>query len=267
MKDRAAWIAFCLNVDLYPSKNVLLQDEIISRAFNEEDTDISVKKRKRALAENLGIEMDIADDEIEEVLPVAQNHDDEDADHDAEESAVYEEEESSPAATSQYDRGVKPTLPLLLQLDQVLTQRILLILIDYVEENDLSSSTSEWIYALLTRVEKPLHRDVVASLRQLFRRCCKLRAQLVVDEGNPAFDESLASLNLIIAITGNYFGQNESIKEYFVEQAAQHSNTSDVETNLMDDDDEEEDGEVDEGDELAGYDDNGNRLTKFGRLG
>lgn len=44
-------------------------------------------------------------------------------------------------------------------------------------------------------------------LRQLYRRCAQLRSELC-DEAQ-GFRESLATLNILIAITGSYFGQGE----------------------------------------------------------
>lgn len=262
MKDRAGWIAFCLDVDLSPSKEVIQQDLAVATAEDSEDADISVKKRKRELAQNLGIAMDAEDGEVpENEIQEASMDVVDDPDVDGEASPQSDDDdEAIPVAptTWTFDRGVKPTLPLLLQLDQVLTQRILLYLIDYVEESGLPSAASEWIYALLTRVEKPLHRDVVAALRQLFRKCCKLRAGLI-DENNEAFDDSLASLNLLIAITGNYFGQNETLQSYFSDRKTDNEETNDDGANDMQEDD---DAEID--DEMMGYD--GDRPSKLTRL-
>ena len=66
------------------------------------------------------------------------------------------------------------------------------------------------MYGLLARLEKPLYRETVASIRQLYRRCCYLRYHLVpqdyIFEGQELSDQltsELAILNTIIAITGN----------------------------------------------------------------
>eukprot|EP01033_Poteriospumella_lacustris_P004499 gene4499-3216_t len=229
MKDRAGWIAFCLNIDLSLSQDVIQQDLAVAFAGDSEDADISIKKRKRELAENLGIAMDAEDGEVPE--------------NDAPEASMDVVEEPDVDG----------------ELDQVLTQRILLYLIDFVEEHGLRSTVSEWIYALLTRVEKPLHRDVVAALRQLFRRCCKLRAELIEDN-NETFSETLASLNLLIAITGNYFGQNEALQSYFSDRKLDEGD-NDGGDDMQDDDDAEADEDVNE---MLGYD--GDRPSKLTRL-
>lgn len=74
---------------------------------------------------------------------------------------------------------MKPTTRLLLQFDQVMTQRVLVYQIDWLEQcSCLNSHHAEWLYALLIRVEKPIHRDIEASIRQLYRRLCCLRYEL-----------------------------------------------------------------------------------------
>jgi len=83
-----------------------------------------------------------------------------------------------------------------------------------------------WIYSLLARLEKPLYSETAALIRSLLRRCCELRVQLAnhmmeISKGTDidnidlcningvSYNVELASLNLIIVITGSYFGQAE----------------------------------------------------------
>lgn len=73
--------------------------------------------------------------------------------------------------------------------------------------NSLSSARGQWLYGLLARLEKPLDRNVASLVRQLYRRCSHLRASLALDSSS--FDLQIASLNVLIAITGSYFGQGE----------------------------------------------------------
>ena len=49
-------------------------------------------------------------------------------------------------------------------------------------------------------------QGAMASLRSLLRHCARLRAR-VTDANDPL----LSNLNIIIAITGGYFGQDESM--------------------------------------------------------
>lgn len=264
MKDLKGWIAFCLNIDMNSST---IQADSIQTNTDVEDADISVKKRKRELAESLGIDMAMDEVQDGDIVQETINADD-DANKDSNEEGERSDEEEDdgnvtvePSRSWQGARGVQPTVPLLLQFDQVLTQRVLLYIIDYVDEFSLSTTACEWIYALLTRVEKPLHRDAVAALRQLFRRCCKLRTQLTTFEiGTPMFEESLASLNLMIAITGNYFGQDESLQNYFSDTIAFKNETMDEENSEYED-------EESNMDEVSGYDGSSNRPIKLSRRG
>jgi hypothetical protein len=64
-----------------------------------------------------------------------------------------------------------------------------------------------WLYALLAKLEKPVHRDMCAILRQLLRICSHARAQLLPDALD--FNQKLASLNIFLLISGSYFGQGE----------------------------------------------------------
>ena len=98
----------------------------------------------------------------------------------------------------------------------------------FVSIRSLTPARGRWLYALLARTEKPLHRDTASSIRQLYRRCCALRYQLSLttgavplsssapvtsaeDDANTAvkFQNELASLNVLISICGSYFGQGE----------------------------------------------------------
>jgi Survival motor neuron (SMN) interacting protein 1 (SIP1) len=73
----------------------------------------------------------------------------------------------------------------------------------FESSGSLSTSRSRWIYALLARLETPVYQDTVAILRQLYRRCCLLRAGL----GKGEVEEQLARLNILIVLTGAFFGQ------------------------------------------------------------
>ncbi|KAL3674431.1 hypothetical protein V7S43_000384 [Phytophthora oleae] len=98
-----------------------------------------------------------------------------------------------------------PHLRLLLQFDQVLTRRLL----DYhaawlggEHVGQVSRARAVWIYALLARLDKPVHATVAATIRQILRRCWTLRCEL------EALSEiQLKSLNILIVIAGDFFGQ------------------------------------------------------------
>eukprot|EP00586_Coscinodiscus_wailesii_P023485 CAMPEP_0172520214 /NCGR_PEP_ID=MMETSP1066-20121228/291874_1 /TAXON_ID=671091 /ORGANISM="Coscinodiscus wailesii, Strain CCMP2513" /LENGTH=354 /DNA_ID=CAMNT_0013302935 /DNA_START=74 /DNA_END=1139 /DNA_ORIENTATION=- len=104
--------------------------------------------------------------------------------------------------------GHLPTTKLLLQMDQVMTRRVLLHHIDYICDGwCLTEKRLAWVYALLARLEKPLHRDDDALLRRFLRECCRERAKMT-ERG-----KVLASLNVIIAIVGVYFEQGTRVME------------------------------------------------------
>ena len=96
--------------------------------------------------------------------------------------------------------GHPPTTSLLLQLDQVLTRRLLHHHVHWVVESGrvLTPSRAGWVYALLARMERPWHRDECAAVRGLVRECCARRAGIRDDR------EGLAMLNLLIAVGGVY---------------------------------------------------------------
>uniref|UniRef100_M4C4K0 Gem-associated protein 2 n=1 Tax=Hyaloperonospora arabidopsidis (strain Emoy2) TaxID=559515 RepID=M4C4K0_HYAAE len=97
-----------------------------------------------------------------------------------------------------------PHLRLLLQFDQVLTRKLL----DYhaawlsEEMTSLSRARAVWMYALMARLDKPVHAAVAATIRQILRRCWTLRCELETPS-----EVQLKSLNVLIVITGDFFGQ------------------------------------------------------------
>jgi len=101
--------------------------------------------------------------------------------------------------------GHTPSVRLILQFDQILTRRLLSHLVAYFCDGWPTSTTRlSWIYALLARLEKPLHMEEQATLRNLIRECCKRRAQALHDH---SLREFLPALNLVIVIAAFYFNQ------------------------------------------------------------
>lgn len=70
-----------------------------------------------------------------------------------------------------------------------------------------------WLYALLAKIHRPLHPEVLAAIRLLLRYCAEKRANL--KEGSNDTAELLPRLNLLIAISGGYFGQDEQMAAMF----------------------------------------------------
>ncbi|KAH7488383.1 hypothetical protein PRIC1_007501 [Phytophthora ramorum] len=98
-----------------------------------------------------------------------------------------------------------PHLRLLLQFDQVLTRRLLDYHAAWLSDGDatpISRARAVWIYALLARLDKPVHASVAATIRQILRRCWTLRCELEAPT-----EIQLKSLNILIVISGDFFGQ------------------------------------------------------------
>ncbi|CAI5701148.1 unnamed protein product [Peronospora effusa] len=103
-----------------------------------------------------------------------------------------------------------PHLRLLLQFDQVLTRRLLDYHATWLSDEmmSLSRARAVWIYALLARLDKPVHAGVAATIRQILRCCWTLRCDLEAPS-----DLQLKSLNILIVITGDFFGQLHDLEE------------------------------------------------------
>ena len=182
LKDKNAWNKFCFGVEY-------IEAEVSSDSFSKKfllNDDIQLKK-KLLLTQVL----DCASDDG--------NKSDDSDDGRSEENAIGR------AISSTLWHGlanVSPSLSLMLQMDHVMTQRVLKYQVEWLEsECILTSQRTFWIYALLSRIEKPLHKDAVFLIRKLYKNCSKLRSLIKED------DVSLPDLNLLITITGIYFGQ------------------------------------------------------------
>lgn len=101
------------------------------------------------------------------------------------------------------EEGYAPTTSLIQQLDQVMVRRVIAHLVHYVEEGwyPCSGQRSQWLYSLLARLEKPVHRDDAAVLFGLLKVLTKARATWKNDR------KGLARLNVLITIVGIYFEQ------------------------------------------------------------
>ncbi len=108
------------------------------------------------------------------------------------------------------ENGYEPGVCLLLQMDQVMTRRVLSHLAYYVTFgwSITSGRRAEWIYALLARLEKPVHRDDAAVLFGLLKNLTVARSKINSTETNRC---NLAKLNVLIVIVGVYFEQGGSL--------------------------------------------------------
>mmetsp|Transcript_3141 Transcript_3141/g.7856 ORF Transcript_3141/g.7856 Transcript_3141/m.7856 type:complete len:165 (-) Transcript_3141:2217-2711(-) len=109
-----------------------------------------------------------------------------------------------------------PTLTLLLLSSQVSMARLFGRLVErFTGIPDYSSvpdSLPLWLYALAACLEKPLSADCESYFRSLFRHCSMLQTSLHCAHLQGA-DEIVAQLNVLMAVSGGYFGQDESLRE------------------------------------------------------
>ncbi|OQR96344.1 hypothetical protein THRCLA_07312 [Thraustotheca clavata] len=100
-------------------------------------------------------------------------------------------------------QSTAPHVNILLQMDQIMTRKLLHTMLHWIEEDaiNLSRLRGVWIYALLARLDKPLLAEMDACVRDIFRWCWKMR-NLV--------DGDVETLNVILCIC-SFFGQGEAI--------------------------------------------------------
>ncbi|KAM9787223.1 gem-associated protein 2 isoform X1 [Syngnathus typhle] len=100
--------------------------------------------------------------------------------------------------------GFPPFLSIVSRLSQSTVLTVLDILINWFEDRDFEPQLGHWLYALLAALEKPLLPEAHSSIRQLARRCARLRSQLASQD-----DDNLPALNLLICLVARYFEQND----------------------------------------------------------
>ena len=136
--------------------------------------------------------------------------------------------------------GHGPCTKLTCQFDQIIFRRLLSHHTHYISKRGmdvrrLSDKRAKWIYAILSRLEKPLHRDEASVLSELLRELCRLRYELGVDlsveqfegggsgsgDGNRSASvcervkEELERMNVLIALVGIYFEQCTDLEKLF----------------------------------------------------
>ncbi|CAL9059726.1 unnamed protein product [Musa banksii] len=98
-----------------------------------------------------------------------------------------------------------PTMSFLCRMDAVSRASTLRNYISMFESADvLSRDDCLWLFALSVVVDTPLDADMCSSMRCLLRKCLSLLAR----KSEP--DDEVAMLNILVAITGKYFGQSEN---------------------------------------------------------
>ena len=141
--------------------------------------------------------------------------------------------------------GHPPSTALLCQMDQVMVRRVLAHHVSYVCDGvdgdgdgdgdgeevggynhttyAMTTNRARWLYGLLARLAKPLHRDDAAMLRKLLRECCIRRAGMRVEgDGTTAgvggSQTVVSRLNTLIAVVGIYFEQGTTDELFSLQQ-------------------------------------------------
>lgn len=119
-------------------------------------------------------------------------------DEEEEENSVGSQVSENPVPTEGFD----PNTKLISQFDDILVRRVLSHHLHYIKEGyEISFNRGRWLYGLLARLQKPLHREEASSLIDLLRELCMIRKR------SNGGDESLKMLNTLIVIIGIYFEQ------------------------------------------------------------
>lgn len=180
MKDRSGWHVFCVG-DNEASGNA---GAYFDDDDDDDDSDENDKKNDTTKASSTGDE-----EAVEEEIP----------------------EWRRPGAIP--PEGHAPSVSVICQMDQVMIRRVLSHLSYYVREgwSPATPQKSAWIYSLLARLERPIHRDEAANLFGLLKKLTQLRATLKVhddDDATAGGDRAdLARLNVLVLLIGVYFEQ------------------------------------------------------------
>jgi survival of motor neuron protein-interacting protein 1 len=113
--------------------------------------------------------------------------------------------------------GYAPDTTLLLQMDQVMIRQLLTHLAHYSREGwHMTRQRGAWCYALLARLETPIHREQAVVFYNWLKALTAQRAKQDQDTKNQVrrttIAHCLASLNTVIAILGIFFEQGGGLE-------------------------------------------------------
>ncbi|XP_059317020.1 uncharacterized protein LOC132067733 [Lycium ferocissimum] len=113
-------------------------------------------------------------------------------------------ENSVPKSSPAGGFGNSPTLSVILRMDAVARVSMLRKRITALQSmTTLSRDDCLWLFALCVAVDTPVDADTCAALRSLLRKCASLRAD------KAKLDDEVIMLNMLVTISGRYFGQSE----------------------------------------------------------
>uniref|UniRef100_A0ACD5YQ47 Uncharacterized protein n=1 Tax=Avena sativa TaxID=4498 RepID=A0ACD5YQ47_AVESA len=100
---------------------------------------------------------------------------------------------------------IDPTLTMIRNMDAVSRATTLRNYTDMIQSfATLSRNDCLWLFALCVAVQPPLDAETCASLRSLLRKCATILA------AKTEMDDEVVMLNILMAISGRYFGQYEN---------------------------------------------------------
>jgi len=174
LKDRASWHLFCVG-ESEAQGNVGSYFDDDDENDGDEDETISLTNGEHTVEKSEAKE------------PTVENQ---------------EEEEEEEWLQKLPPTGYAPNASLLLQMDQVMVRRILSHLVYYSQEGwQMTGNRASWCYALLARLETPLHREQAVLLYNWLKALTAQRAK------GRLTAETLASLNIIITLVAIYLEQ------------------------------------------------------------
>lgn len=129
----------------------------------------------------------------------------------------------------QYDipkDGYEPSTQLLCQFDQIIIRKLLSHHLQFLTCGcSASVKRLKWIYAVLSRLEKPIHRDEASVLMALLREMCRVRASIdfACNDGDNGEDDNkllekkeiVKAANVLILLIGAYFEQCTVMERLF----------------------------------------------------
>ncbi|KAG6436674.1 hypothetical protein SASPL_101576 [Salvia splendens] len=119
-------------------------------------------------------------------------------------SCISETTDANSSPSSPQSSIDLPTLSAILKMDSAARTSLLKKRVNSVLNVDiLAYKDSLWLFALCVALDWPLHADTSAALRSLLRKCASLRA------AKTEVDDQVIALNILVTITGKYFGQLE----------------------------------------------------------
>ncbi|KAJ3034838.1 gem (nuclear organelle) associated protein 2 [Rhizophlyctis rosea] len=101
-----------------------------------------------------------------------------------------------------------PYLDLVAYLTQGQAIQLLKYHLQWLSNDDVTNQQLRWLFALLARIDPLLTGDEISVVREMCRKCRRIRARLAA-QGVKEVEPRIAGLNMIIAIVGGPFAQGD----------------------------------------------------------